>query len=364
MAMPDAQMGREGDEKSGRAIYARQQQGQMATFNFPDNMAKGVRRTYEIILGLIPEVYDTERELRILGTDGAEDYVKVNQVVFDPQEGRSVRVNDMVAGKYDVAITVGPSFSTLRQESAEVYMQLTQGFPQIMGVAGDLIFKSMDLPYADDIAERLKVMLPPQIQQTFDQDKDVPPEVKQMMQQASQAMAQVQEYGQLVQAAAAELEEEKSLDAQAKAEIKTALAELKQAEAEFDARVAEKLADLIKKDAGLSTKEANLVVKGAQVEKAAVDAGTELDTLGDQYDGTSALARAVKVDELLAGHMLVVDKTMGMIEQRLNRKVSGGTVVREGGTLTADVAFDDGSEATMSAVRDGPGLKIVPPKPE
>ena len=82
-AIYDASLGGQGNETSGRAIYARQQQGEIATFNYQDNMSKGVQRTYEIIIDLIPEIYDTERELRILGNDGAEDYVRVNQIVYD-----------------------------------------------------------------------------------------------------------------------------------------------------------------------------------------------------------------------------------------------------------------------------------------
>ena len=93
--------------------------------------------------------------------------------VFDPQAGRMVKVNDLSAGKYDVTVTTGPSFSTLRQEAAEIYTQFAQQYPELMGVAGDLVMKSLDLPYADDIAQRLQTMLPPQIQEMINSDKEM-----------------------------------------------------------------------------------------------------------------------------------------------------------------------------------------------
>src|SRR5690606_2457719 len=135
----EASFGEESGEKSGVALARKQMQAGVVTYNFPDNIAKGIRRPWEILIDLIPETYDAERELRIPGSDGAEDYAKVNQIVFDPATGRNVRVNDLSVGKYDVAITVGPSFSTLRQEAAEVYGELATRFPELMGVAGDLV---------------------------------------------------------------------------------------------------------------------------------------------------------------------------------------------------------------------------------
>ena len=361
MGLPDASMGQSGDEKSGRAIYARQQQGEIATFNYKDNMSKAVEYTMEILIDLIPAVYDTERELRVLGVDGSEDYKRINQIVQDPKTGKAVRVNDLAAGKYDVTVTAGPAFATQRQEAAETYMNLTQGNPEIMGFAGDLIFKSVDLPYADEIADRLKAMLPPPIQQMLNQDQEVSPEVQQQMQQAEQAMAQVQEYGQLVQAAAAELEEEKSLNAQQRAELKTALAEVKQAEAEFNARIAEKMAALVQKDAGLTEKEAKLLVHGVDVKRIA-------DSVGEDIGPAVDALKAEDLDGIVAQFMQDVDAAMGAVQEqsrwlatRANRKPVAGTTRREGGKLTAEVQYDDGSTGSISAVREKGGLRIVDP---
>lgn len=228
----DASLGAHGNETSGRAINARQRQGEIATFNYMDNMAKGIRRTWEILIDLVPKIYDTERSVRILGIDGSEDYAKVNTI--DPSTGQAI--NDLSRGKYDVAITVGPSFATLRQEAAEAYGEIASRDPNVMMAAGDLVFKAMDLPYAEQIAERYKAILPPPIQQLISKGKELPPEVSAAMAQVQQAQQQVIEHGKLVQAAQMELQEEVAKAKGDKANAQLAQANLKAAEVALQQR--------------------------------------------------------------------------------------------------------------------------------
>lgn len=228
----DASLGAQGNETSGRAINARQRQGEIATFNYMDNMAKGIRRTWEILVDLVPKIYDTERSVRILGVDGAEDYAKVNTV---DENGRAL--NDITRGKYDVAITVGPSFATLRQEAAEAYSEIASRDPNVMMAAGDLVFKAMDLPYAEQIAERYQALLPPPIQQMITKGKQLPPEVNAAMAQVKQAQAMVDEKAQLVMQAEAELKEMQSQVAGQAATAKIAQANIAATEAQLQAQI-------------------------------------------------------------------------------------------------------------------------------
>ena len=323
----DASMGQPGNENSGRAILARQSQGEIATFNFQDNMSKGIQRTYEIILDLIPHIYDTERELRVLGSDGAEDYKRVNEVVIDRETKRMVKVNDLAQGKYDVTVTTGPSFSTLRQEAAETYGQLAQQFPEIMGVAGDLVMKSMDLPYADDIAKRLQTLLPPQVQEQLNSDVEIPQEVQQMMQQAQAAMQEVEAKAMAIQEAEQELlkeqrdaEKEKNANSIAQKEVEIRIERLRRVKAEFDAHVARELADL-------DEKEANLEAGGGEPDEAVV-----------------AVASAVRsVDDTLAAFMQEADGMFKQLETIANRKAVSSKPVRENGKLFSEITFDDGT---------------------
>lgn len=254
----DPSLGNQSNETSGIAIRQRQQQGEIATFNYSDNLAKGIRRTWEILIDLIPKIYDTQRAVRILGADGAEKYIKVNSI---DENGQAV--NDLARGKYDVTITVGPSFSTQRQEAVEAYTAIGQSNPVLWQAAGDLMFKAMDLPYSDQIAERWKAMLPPQIQQTLNQDGKQSPEVQAAMMQAQQAMSQVEQHGQLVQQAAQEAQQEKAEADKAKSDVQLAQANLKvQAaqlqtqQAQLEAQFAKMQADLAKQQTALDGSQA------------------------------------------------------------------------------------------------------------
>lgn len=241
--------GEESNAKSGIAIGRKQRQAAIVTYNFPDNMAKAAKRTGEIILDRIPIVYDAERELRILGVDGAEDYKRVNQLVFDPATGTTKRVDDLTSGKYDFYVKAGPSYSSMREEASEIYGEFVQKFPELMGVAGDLIFKASDLPYSDEIAKRMQTLLPPQIQQQLGEGKELPPEVMQAQAQVQQAMQMVQQQGQLVQAAAQEVEQSKAEAQKEQAKVQTLIANLKTEEARFEAKVAQVEAKFAQRDA-------------------------------------------------------------------------------------------------------------------
>jgi hypothetical protein len=148
-----------------------------------------------------------------------------------------------------VSVTVGPSFSNQREQAAEVYMGMAQANPSVFPIAGDLIFKSLDLPYSDQIAERLKLMLPPQIQQ-MESGGNIPPEVAQGMAQVDQAMQQVQMMAQQMEQDSAGIE-------QGKAELQKMVSDLEIKRAQFQADVAKQLAQM-------QLKEADFVVKQAE----------------------------------------------------------------------------------------------------
>jgi len=165
MGMYDAALGNRSNETSGRAILARQRESDAATFAWIDNLARGIEHTGRILVDLIPKIYDSERVVRIVGEDDSQSLAKVNEVQYtDVMQGTYVINNDLSVGKYDVVVSVGPSYATKRIESAESMMQFIQAYPAAANVAGDLIAKNMDWPGADDIAKRLKTLLPPQIQ--------------------------------------------------------------------------------------------------------------------------------------------------------------------------------------------------------
>lgn len=200
----DASLGARSNETSGAGIRARQSQSQSGNYHYVDNLSRALRQLGRIVLDLIPKVYDAKRVVRIIGEDGAQSTVTVNN---QPPAGQALppgveNVYDLSVGKYDVTISVGPSFQTKRQEAVAGLMSLVSSYPQLMGIAGDLLVKSMDIPYADQVAERLFRSIPPNLTMPDQPMEGVPAEVQQKF---SQLMQQLQSCQQQLQQAQTEI---------------------------------------------------------------------------------------------------------------------------------------------------------------
>jgi hypothetical protein len=327
--------------KSGRQELARQQQGAVATFNFQDNLSKAHKYTWELLIDLIPQVYDTERELRILGQDDAEDYVKINTFVTN-ELGEQIKINDLSMGKYDVTITTGPSFTTKRQEAAEMYHPIIQANPDLMPLIGDLVFKSMDLPYAEEIAERLLTLAPPAIQNMVNGNDEMPPEVLMMMEQAKQAMAMVEQQMAAVQQAANEAEISKT-------EVEKLMANLDKEKAQFDAHIAKQIAVVAQKDARLTAEKVQLdsqgVMEGA---RQAAEANTEVFNTALTSVISEDINEAMsEIGALVVAFNKQTEETMKKIaEEKDNRpKIKEVKAVRENGQLKAVPVYEQSESA-------------------
>ncbi len=155
----DASLGSQSNEVSGIAIQRRQGQMELSNFHFVDNLNRAILQCGVILCDLIPKIYDTARQVRILGEDMQEEIVKVNQQFTD--EKGVTRCYDLANGKYDVRMKIGPSFKTQREETASQLVQLSQNFPQLMQFAGDIVFDNLNFPGAEKIADRLRRSMPP-----------------------------------------------------------------------------------------------------------------------------------------------------------------------------------------------------------
>lgn len=193
MGMYSASIGEKSNEKSGKAIMARQREGDTATFHYQDNLNRALRYLGRILIDLIPKVYDSRRVVRLLGEDGSQTEALLDPDLGVPYEQQgSQAVYNLGLGVYDVAVEAGPSYTTKRQEAAEAQMQLAQASPDLFMLIGDLMVKNMDWPGAEDISKRLKVMLPPQVQQA-ERDESSSPEVQAAMAAADAIKAQAEQ---------------------------------------------------------------------------------------------------------------------------------------------------------------------------
>ena len=189
----NANFGIRSEAQSGVGIQRLKAQGEIATFHFPDNLARALKYEAKVIIDLIPKLYDTRRVVRILGLDGKESAAVLDPDMQEPH-AELENVDDEVkeafnpnVGRYDVAIDTGPSYQTQRQEAADALTNLTQHNPQLMQVAGDIVMRSYDFPMADELADRLAKTLPPGLQDHEGQP-DIPPQVKHAMDQMGQQM--------------------------------------------------------------------------------------------------------------------------------------------------------------------------------
>ena len=166
----NASLGQTSNERSGKAILARQREGDVGTYHYQDNLARAVRHIGRQCVDLIPKIYDTQRIARIIGIDGETKMVKIDPMQQEPvrkiqnQDGVVIdKIYNPSVGKYDVVVATGPGYATKRQEALEAMAQLLQGNPQLWTVAGDLFVKNMDWPGAQEMAKRFAKTIDPKL---------------------------------------------------------------------------------------------------------------------------------------------------------------------------------------------------------
>jgi len=193
----DASLGAEANERSGKAIIARERQTDTGTYHYVDNLARAVRHSTRQIVDLIPKIYDTKRIARIIGIDGEPDHAEIDPEQQQPVvEVRDQQTNAIIKtiynpsiGTYDVCVTTGPSYMTKRQAAMDAMQQILSANPALWQVAGDIFAKNMDWPGAEELAERLKKTIDPKL--LADDEDPVLAAAQQQIQQMGQEMDQM-----------------------------------------------------------------------------------------------------------------------------------------------------------------------------
>lgn len=220
----DSKMGARSNEVSGKAQQMRAQQSDTGNYNLHDNFGRAIRRYTMSLIKVIPLVYDNKTIARIIGED--EESSKVNIIndksqpayqTEETEDGGIKEIYNFGVGVYDVAVGVGPSFLTKRQEAFDMLTKLTNSFPDLMGIGGDIILGNSDIPGAEELRTRLKKFIQMKSPDLIAEDGDepaVPPKVKQALEQAMKMVEaltqQVEEYKKVI--------ETKQIEGQAKLE--------------------------------------------------------------------------------------------------------------------------------------------------
>ncbi len=244
----NASLGMGSNERSGKAILARQREGDVGTYHYGDNLSRGVRHVARQLVDLIPKIYDTQRIARIIGEDGETKMIKINPDQPEPvnqivnEEGIVIeKIYNPGVGKYDVVAITGPGYATKRQEALEAMAQLLQGNPQLWQVAGDLFVKNMDWPGAQEMSKRFAKTIDPKIMS----DDDKSPEL-QAAEQQIQAMGQeMEQMHQMIQNVGKSIEMQDLARKDYEAEIKAYQAETQRISAVQASMSPEQIQDIV-----------------------------------------------------------------------------------------------------------------------
>jgi hypothetical protein len=337
----NSNFGIKSEASSGVGIQRLKQQGEIATFHFPDNLARGLRYEAIVLIDLIQKVYDTKRVVRVLGLDGRQEHA-----VLDPQhpltyseqdigEEDIQRIFNPTVGRYDVVIDTGPSFQTQRQEAFASLTQLAGQDPAFMQVAGDIIMRAADFPMADQLAARLEKMLPPNLQE---QKGGAQQEVAQLRQQTQQMGQQLQLMQQALQEAQQRLHIAESGQAKTQLEIQA-----KMRIAEVDAQLAEE-----KLQREIEAKQRMIVMEEQfRRDQANIDAVVAMDK-AKQDD--ALLREKIILEAHLALEKAKIDNETKEDIAELQAYVDLQKIGRENANLTADVNSDIAKDAPLPKI--------------
>jgi len=172
------------EERSGKAIQALQQEGDLATSDYIQQLVT-VSMPYEakVILDLIPKIYDRKGRLaRMLDTEDKSKTILLNApFATDPRTNRPVmapinpetgeptpppplqpggppsklKEYDLRKGVYGVDISVGRAYQTRLEQGAAEIGKILEAAPDLMPIIGPVYFKYRDFPGSKAIADIL-----------------------------------------------------------------------------------------------------------------------------------------------------------------------------------------------------------------
>ncbi|WP_167313403.1 portal protein [Ralstonia insidiosa] len=144
---------------SGRAIERRQWLSDQSHFQYYDHLTQAIAQCWRVMLEWIPAYYsEPGRMQRIIGEDSTPSMVALNQQESG-EDGAVQRIkNDMSVGRYDVTMDTGPGYETKREEGAANLIEMVK-IPALAEIiakqAPDLVFRTIDHPYMQELADRL-----------------------------------------------------------------------------------------------------------------------------------------------------------------------------------------------------------------
>lgn len=241
----------QGRDVSGKARRERKLEGSMSAYVFFDNLNQALEQGGRIVNDLLPYIIgDEERHMVISKTNGKSESIILNHMQSD-----GTTKNVVEGGDFDVEIDTGPSFAVQKEIALEFFQQTISNNPQVFNLIADLWAGNLDIQQMEQVKERLKNLVPPQVL-AKEEGKEIPPQPPSPQEQMMQAeiqlkQAQIKERADELAIREKKHELEKAqiiLDAQkmqAEMEMRKRdhTVELSKAEIDFSAKIAKILAD-------------------------------------------------------------------------------------------------------------------------
>jgi hypothetical protein len=190
---------------SGKALVHHTARSDLGSYEFISGFQQAIQLTWEMLIDMIPQTMDSERVERIIGHDGMEKMVTINQT----HPGTGDIINDLSAGSYDVEVTIGPSFQSARQEALDTLIAFSEALPNTAPMISDLVAKNIDTPDSQEMARRLRIPLIQQgLVQPTEAELKANPNIAKPTPQQQQAQQMQQDEAALLKAKSAKMQSE------------------------------------------------------------------------------------------------------------------------------------------------------------
>ena len=148
---------------SGRALKQRSKMSEQSHFQYYDNLTLAIAQLWRVMLEWIPAVYFEEGRIqRVIGEDSTPKMVTLNEPSQESPGITKIK-NDLSVGRYDVVMDTGPGYESKREEGAETLIELVNSEhmgQKIVQVGSDLVLRSIDHPYMQELADRIVATTP------------------------------------------------------------------------------------------------------------------------------------------------------------------------------------------------------------
>lgn len=193
-------LGRQTNATSGEAIKARQMQGSVATTEPFDNHRYTTQIQGEKMLSLVEQFYTEEKVVRLTGSRGQMEWLKINQPERQP-DGSMRYINDITSSTADFVVSEQDYAGTLRQVMFDTMTKLAEKLPPELAIRFlRMAYEYSDMPNKAAIVDEMrkltgerdenKPMTPEEAQQAEQQMRDQADALQVQRESAMLAMAE------------------------------------------------------------------------------------------------------------------------------------------------------------------------------